>query len=108
MEPRKPTEGLRGGGSALLPDAKRSDRAAHALILSSCRRFHTGEQAALGQGALGEQFVEILDAAFGMEMLIERIVQVARIQGRFRILRPSSCNARRPPSAFLSASGLPF
>lgn len=70
----------------MLPDVERLDRAAHNLILSSCRRFHAGEQAALGQGALGEQLVEILDAAFGMEMLIERIVQVARVQGRFRIL----------------------
>lgn len=70
-----------------MPDAKRSDRTAHALILSTCRRFHAGEQAALGQGPLGEQLVEKLDAACGMETLFERIVQVARVQSGIRTVR---------------------
>lgn len=41
----------------------------------------------MGQGALGKQLIEILDAAFGMKTLIERIVQVASVQSRFRIVR---------------------
>lgn len=71
----------------LVAELECQDRAAHALVLNACRRFQAGEQAALGQGALGEQLVEKLDAVCGMKTLIERIVQVARVQGGIRIVR---------------------
>jgi len=41
---------LRGGWSALLPDAKRTDRAAHPLGLRSCRRILPGAFTALEHG----------------------------------------------------------
>ena len=59
----------------------------HALVLRACRRLQAGEQAALRQRSLGEQGIEMLDAAFGMKMLIERIVQVSSVHRGVAIAR---------------------
>jgi hypothetical protein len=71
----------------ILTALENSDRTAKALVLRSCRRFQAGEQTTLSQGALGKQFVEMLDAACGMEVLIERIVQAANAHRGFLAMR---------------------